>query len=181
MSERIFKSKTVFLIALLCFSAAAAFSQTYSRKQTNRRPKTNFETNYNRNFDTDERQIFELVNRERAKQNLNELEWRADLAQLARNYSEKMAQDDFFSHFEANGASVVERARAMKIKHWSKIGENLFECENLNAFDSFAVEKWMESETHRENILDESWTAAGIGIAQSNDGRIYITQVFIKK
>lgn len=177
-----FSSLKLFILSgLICLFAGGAFSQTRARKQTGFRPKPIVQTNYNRDLNADERQIFELVNGERQKYGLNELRWRADLAELARNYSNKMAQNDFFGHFEADGASVVERAKALKIKHWNKIGENLFECENLNDFDSFAVEKWMESPTHRQNVLDGDWTAAGIGIAASNDGKIYITQVFVEE
>jgi len=42
------------------------------------------------------------------------------------------------------------------------------------------VDGWMESEGHRMNILDPTYTEAGIGIARVNDYFV-ITQAFIKK
>ena len=132
-------------------------------------------------FEADTFQIFNLINAERAKYSLGLMVWDDDLAIIARDYSERMAKENFFSHFDSNGQSVLERAKTAKIKHWSKIGENLFSCENVKSFDAFAVKNWMNSPTHRENIINPDWTATGIGIAQSKDGEIFITQVFIKR
>ena len=41
-----------------------------------------------------------------------------------------------------------------------------------------AVEGWMNSQGHRENILDPSYDRAGIGVAIAEDDRVYITQNF---
>ncbi len=132
-------------------------------------------------FDSDESKIFELVNEERQKRNLNSLVWDDDVASLARNYSKQMAKDNFFDHFDSSGGTVVERAEKSKLKKWSKIGENLFSCDGAGDFNVFAVKKWMKSPSHRENILDKDWTTAGIGIAESSGGEIFITQVFIQR
>ncbi len=126
-------------------------------------------------------EIFDLVNKERRRQNLDELEWNDDLARLARDYSSKMARGKFFDHHEPNGATVVERAKDARIKKWSKIGENLFYCEGNYDFSYFAVKNWMKSPTHKDNILDADWTNSGIGIAESRGGQIYVTQVFIER
>ena len=128
----------------------------------------------------DEQRIFSLINREREKNGLGELRWQNDLARLARAYSEKMARENFFSHFERDGASVADRARESRIKNWHKIGENLFYCLGVREYDRFAVQNWMKSETHRRNILDRRLTATGIGLARSREGKIYVTQVFIE-
>ncbi len=132
-------------------------------------------------FDADEFQIFALVNAERAKRGLSQLLMDADVTKIARAYSIKMARENFFSHYDAEGNSVLERAKAARLKHWSKIGENLFSIANLAAFDRFTVKKWMDSPTHRQNILAPEWTTAGVGIAESEDGEIFITQIFIKR
>lgn len=133
-----------------------------------------------KDFDEDERQVYALINAERRKKRLGDLVWNYDLARMARAYSQKMARGNFFSHSDREGANVVSRASALNIKGWRKLGENLFYCEGTDDFDSFAVEGWMKSSGHRQNILDKNYTATGIGIAESG-GRIYITQVFIQK
>lgn len=132
-------------------------------------------------FDADNFQIFTLINAERVQNGLNALLWDDKTAEIARSYSERMANENFFSHFDSNGQNVLDRAKAAKLKHYSKIGENLFSCENVRRFDAFAVKNWMKSPTHRENILFPEWTATGIGIAKSEEGEIFITQIFIKR
>lgn len=136
---------------------------------------------YRGNLSDDENEIYNLINIERRKKGLSELDWDARLTQLARSYSKKMAKESFFSHYDRDGNSVVERALNSNVKGWSKIGENLFYSEGYGDFDSLAVRGWMNSPDHRRNILDRQFTTTGIGIAQSRDGRIYITQVFIKR
>lgn len=136
---------------------------------------------FNATLEVDERRVFDLINRERERKGLSYLEWNPELARMARSYSQQMAQGNFFSHYDASGASVVERAQAMKIKGWSKIGENLFECQGARDFASLSVEKWMKSPGHRQNILDAEYTMSGIGVAATRDGKIYVTQVFIEK
>lgn len=132
-------------------------------------------------FSDDEFQIFQLINTERHKNQLGNLEWDDKLADAARDYSQKMARENFFEHSDSNGKTVVDRVRERRIKNWSKIGENLFACGGIDDFDVFAVRGWMKSPTHRRNILDDDWTATGIGIAKSKNGEIFITQIFIEK
>lgn len=132
-------------------------------------------------FGETELDIFDLVNEQRRRSGLNELEWDGELARLARDYSRKMAREDFFDHHDPEGATVVERARNARVKNWSKIGENLFFCEGADEFSRLAVRGWMKSPTHKENILDRDWNRSGIGVFAAPDNRIYVTQVFIER
>ncbi len=132
------------------------------------------------NLSSDELQIHYLVNNERRKKGLGDLYWDNALAAMARAFSRQMARESFFSHFDRSGKSVVERARQSNIIGWSKIGENLFFCNGYDRFDSVAVRGWMNSSEHRRNILDREFNETGIGVAQTRDGRTYITQVFIR-
>lgn len=126
----------------------------------------------------DEYHIYELVNRERARMRLSQLQWDDQLADLARSYSEQMADQNFFSHYDRTGETVVQRAQQQRVKGWERIGENLFETRGLENISSFAVHGWMRSPSHRDNILDRGWDATGIGIAVARDGKVYITEVF---
>jgi len=132
------------------------------------------------NLSNDAIQIHYLVNNERRRTGLANLYWDEDLAKLARSYSRQMARESFFSHFDGDGNSVVERAAVADIRGWSKIGENLFFCEGYGDFDALAVRGWMKSPEHRRNILDRQFTTTGIGIAETRDGQTYITQVFTR-
>ena len=106
------------------------------------------------NLSNSEFQIHNLVNNERRRKGLGDLDWDDSLARLARTYSRQMARESFFSHFDRNGDSVVERAEKSNIRGWSRIGENLFFCEGYGNFDSLAVRGWMNSsEMPRRNAL----------------------------
>ena len=132
------------------------------------------------NLGGDEMQIHYLVNNERRRKGLSDLYWDNALASMARAFSRQMARESFFSHFDRNGKSVVDRARQSNIIGWSKIAENLFYCQGADQFDSIAVRGWMNSSGHRRNILDREFNETGIGVAQTRDGRTYVTQVFIR-
>lgn len=127
-----------------------------------------------------EKKILELINKERRKRRLDELSWDSRLAGLARSYSGKMARENFFGHRDSKGNSLVDRAREYNIKNWSGLGENLYFSKGIDDPTSSAVTGWLKSPGHRANLLNSSWTTTGIGIAKAKDGRIYITQVFMK-
>lgn len=128
-----------------------------------------------------ESEVYDLVNRERSRAHLGGLEWDDELAQIARDYSRRMAREGFFGHYDPNGKTVIDRAFAARLRHWSTIGENLFVCEEHTYFATTAIHGWMKSTTHRTNMLDRSWTATGVGIATASDGSILITQVFTRE
>lgn len=130
---------------------------------------------------SEERKLLQMVNLEREKRGLDNLIWNSKLADLARSFSQKMANENFFSHFDSDGNSVVERAKGMKINRWKSIGENLFMSDSYINFTQTAIKGWMKSTTHRENILNKYYDESGIGIAKSKDGKIFVTQVFMQK
>ena len=176
-------SRTVFIAALcvFLFSTISAQKITIKKSSTGRVSSNKEIKEYRGNLSDHENEIYNLINNERRKKGLSELDRDENLTKLSRSYSKKMAKESFFSHYDREGNSVVERAEDANIEGWSKIGENLFYCEGYDDFDVLAVRGWMNSPEHRRNILDRQFTSTGIGIAQSRDGRIYITQVFIKR
>ena len=129
---------------------------------------------------SDEYRILDLINDTRETQRLNPLRWDDELAAVARNYSVQMAREGFFDHRDRDGDAVEVRAERAGVNHWKRIGENLFVCQGIRNIAGFAVEEWMNSPTHRQNILDRKFTATGIGMARARNGRIYITEVFIQ-
>ena len=170
-------------VALLAILLVSSYSTVSAQKIKIRKSATGrvvATQEYRGNLADDENSIHDLVNNERRRRGLSELSWDGKLANLAREYSREMARESFFSHFDRDGNSVVERARQSNIKRWNKIGENLFFCEGYDNFDALAVRGWLDSPEHRRNMLDPQFNATGIGVARTRDGRIYITQIFIK-
>lgn len=125
-----------------------------------------------------EREAFDLINDARRRANLPPLAWDAEMLFLAREHSEAMANSGKFSHRGANGEMVDERARNVGITGWRGIGENIAANQNAKNPVAMAIECWLNSEGHRQNLLSGDWTRSGIGVAVSRDGKYYFTQVF---
>jgi len=129
----------------------------------------------------DERRAFELVNAERQKRGLRPLVWDASLARLARYHSATMARDGVLSHTDRDGLDLSGRAQVLGLHGWRALGENIAYNQGFSDPTAFAVERWMISQAHRENILNGGFTHAGLGIARAADGRIFFTQVFMER
>lgn len=120
-----------------------------------------------------EKQMFELVNQERAKVGVKTLVWSENLAKVGRQHSKDMFERGYFSHYSPEGADVGDRLEKNGI-NFSYAGENLALAPNVIR----AHAGLMSSEGHRRNILDPAFTKIGIGIV---DGGVYgemTTQVF---
>jgi uncharacterized protein YkwD len=58
--------------------------------------------------------------------------------------------------------------------HCISIGENLYQG---RGYAKDIVNAWLNSPSHRENILDPEWDSIGIGIARSSN-HIVVVQLF---
>ena len=126
-----------------------------------------------------ERAVFELINKKRAEAGLTLLIWNDDVAKIARTHSEEMANNKFFDHKGLDGSMVNNRADTVGLSKWRSIGENIAYNRGFANPLEFAVESWMKSPAHRDNILNNRWQESGIGIAIMADGTYYFTQVFL--
>ena len=126
-----------------------------------------------------ERRTFELINAERRVRGLTPLKWNNDLSTLARNHSHNMAEGGFFSHKGTDGSFVDQRAESLGMDNWAAIGENIAFIRGYDKPADTAVEKWMQSPSHRNNLLSPRWREGAVGIAVSENGTLYFTQVFI--
>ena len=126
-----------------------------------------------------EREVFDLINQQRAATGLPQLKWNDEVAKIARLHSENMAKFHFFSHQGLDGLQVNDRADLLGISNWRSIGENIAYNQGYDHPGEFAVERWMQSPGHKENVLNNRWKETGIGVAISKDKRYYFTQVFL--
>lgn len=129
----------------------------------------------------EELRIYDLVNRQRSKSGLTFLSWDESLAAIAREYSNRMAAGEFFGHVDPAGSTVKDRINTSGLRSWRSVGENLFNGRNIDDYPGLAVKMWMNSDSHRANILDTRWSYAGVGIAKAADGRVYVTQLYMQK
>ena len=119
-----------------------------------------------------ESEVVSLTNREREKAGLPALSEDWELSRVARFKSQDMHDRHYFSHTSPTYGSPFEMMRAFGLSYRSA-GENIAMGYRTPAA---VVEGWMNSDGHRANILNASFTRIGVGYVA--DGR-YWTQMFI--
>lgn len=121
---------------------------------------------------------FDLLNDERTSRGIAALTMDQTLREVARAHSEDMVDRGFFSHTNPDGLDPFDRMANAGITY-STAGENI-------AWNSFpdpvqtAVDGWMNSEGHRNNILNADFTLTGMGAANDGGAGYYFTQVFTR-
>ena len=128
-----------------------------------------------------EEQVFQAINRIREENNLAPLSAAKDLSLVARLHSRDMATRDYFSHVSPEGDNLRKRVAGNGITNWNRLAENIAMNYGYNNPATIAVKGWLESPSHRHNIFDGNLTETGIGVALDAKGRIYLTQLFVRR
>ena len=128
-----------------------------------------------------EQSTFDLINRKRVEYGLLPLIWSEDVAAVARIHSKNMAEFNFFSHRGLDSKLVSDRADSANVGRWRAIGENIAFNRGYKDPTEKAVELWLDSPTHRRNMMDAGWKESAVGVAIAVDGSYYFTQVFLTR
>lgn len=124
-------------------------------------------------------EILELVNKERVDRGCTLLVSFDDLTSSAILRAEELKES--FSHFRPDG-SYFNSAIIKDFRFNS--GENIisargFETNDIDSLAQLLVKKWMESPSHKKNLLNSKWGKTGIGVY--TDGKtVYVSQLFAK-
>ncbi|QTN00959.1 hypothetical protein ERJ70_17700 [Sediminibacillus dalangtanensis] len=121
-----------------------------------------------------EQEVVELTNQERAKQGLDPLEIDTELSKVAREKSADMARNGYFDHNSPTYGSPFDMMKQFGISY-NTAGENIAKGQRT---PEEVVNAWMNSEGHRENILNGNFTHIGVGYVEN--GNVW-TQQFIGK
>lgn len=118
-----------------------------------------------------------MTNEERAQNGAGPLTQNDLLTKAAQLKATDMATNGYFAHTSPEGKTPWYWFDQVGYKY-SMAGENLA----VNFFESRDVaEAWMESPTHRANIVKKNYTEIGIGVATgSYEGRntVFVAQLF---
>ncbi|MFS0673428.1 CAP domain-containing protein [Ornithinibacillus sp. 179-J 7C1 HS] len=121
-----------------------------------------------------ENDVVTLTNKERTQAGLNPLEIDTALSQVAREKSNDMQAKNYFSHTSPTYGSPFDMMRDFGISYRSA-GENIAAGQQT---PEEVVQAWMNSQGHRENILNANFTHIGVGY---ESGGNHWTQMFIAK
>ncbi|MGE7794146.1 CAP domain-containing protein [Lysinibacillus fusiformis] len=121
-----------------------------------------------------EQEVVKLTNAERTKAGLSPLQTDDKLMAAAREKSQDMQSNNYFSHTSPTFGSPFDRMKALGIAYKSA-GENIAQGQRS---PQEVVQAWMDSPGHRANILNGKFTHIGVGYVKSGN---YWTQQFITK
>lgn len=122
----------------------------------------------------EEKETLDLINEYRKQNGLNELKPFSELQEVARIKAEDLVNNEYFAHTSPILGTPFEMLKNNGISY-SIAGENLAG----NTTPKRAVDAWINSKSHRENILEEEFEYTGIYVIESPVyGKIYV-QLFI--
>jgi uncharacterized protein YkwD len=141
-----------------------------------------------------ERQMHASVNFERRANTVEPLEWDDTLGKLARAHSEDMAARGYFKHVNPEGLTPMKRLQEAGYDSCRLVGENIhqnnlysrtiterkrttYDWNSMEQIAASTMKAWVDSEGHRKNILQKTFTRQGIGVAVAGDDKVYITQL----
>jgi len=106
-----------------------------------------------------EREMFDLVDKERKANGLKELAWSDALRDVGRKHCLDMFERNYFSHYTPEGKSPFDRMDEAGIKY-KAAGENLAYAPSVQV----AHQGLMDSPGHRANILRPEFGHLGVGV-----------------
>lgn len=132
------------------------------------------ETNPGTSASALEAQMVDLINAERAKAGVAPLTINTKVTEVARAKSKDMIDKGYFSHTSPTYGSPFDMLKSFGVSYRTA-GENIA----MNRSMTSAHTALMNSQGHRQNILNASYKSIGVGIVTNASGYLYITQMFI--
>ncbi len=152
-------------------------------------------------------EIHRRANEVRRSKGVAVLERDARIERIARDHSKDMGQHGYFDHLDLKGRNATQRARVAEYSCVPDlqnpvpvgIGENLyagfryssyrlryygdeivaeFEWRDEAAFAREAIRAWLESDSHRRNLLHPAYRIHGIGVYVTPSMEIFVTHNF---
>ena len=128
------------------------------------------------NMTSDEKEVFDLINKQRTANGLSALQVDNEIQRVAKIKAQDMVNSNYFSHNSPTYGTPFEMLQSFKVSYRTA-GENIAG----NSSNSGAVTAWMNSSGHKANILNGNFSYTGIGVVSSPKyGKIYV-QMFIGK
>lgn len=124
-----------------------------------------------------ENQIAVLINNVRVENGLNALAADETLTNIAKTRSGDMVARGYLSHYTPEGTNVFNLIKGSGFSY-RYAGENLAQSQpaSIGSPDAF-LNAWLNSPSHRANILRAQYNKIGVGMIENGDRRV-VTTVF---
>lgn len=118
-------------------------------------------------------QVFAGVNARRAAAGLGPLRVEPRLARAAADYAKVLADSNHFSHTGPDGSTLVSRVEAAGFPFTVQVGEVI--AWGTNGWSATGVvQAWIDSPSHKEQILGAAYTRAGVGCYFTREATIVV-------
>ena len=142
----------------------------------NKTPNTTAIENATYKATSEEEELLKLINEQRAAYGLPSLKFDAELQKVAKIKAQDLVANNYFAHNSPTYGSPFDMMKSFGITY-KTAGENLAGNSSLKG----AVNAWMNSTGHRENILSNGYNYTGIGVVDSPVYGKIMVQMFIGK
>lgn len=123
-----------------------------------------------------EMQMHRLVNEDRARYGKSALTLDPELSRIARIKAEDMLKNGYFAHTSPTYGNMRQMLSSFGISY-NAASENIARSRSIY----HAEAAFLSSSTgHRQTLLGTYWTKVGIGIVQTPEGFVYVSQVFAR-
>jgi uncharacterized protein YkwD len=129
-----------------------------------------------------EKYLLDMINAERGKAGMGQVESLPELSALARSRSEDMAARNYFSHTTPEGTDVFAQLRTRNIA-FALAGEIIARstAQDYGQATEMAQQAFLNSPSHRAIMLDAKYSYVGVGHGRASDGASYFTVVFVQR
>lgn len=128
------------------------------------------------NLTSDETELLSIINSERQKNNLPNLEIDEQLQNVAKLKATDIAQNNYFSHISPTYGTPFEMLKSHNIAY-KTASENIAGNSSIKS----AFNAWISSDSHKENILSNDYNYTGIAVVDSIAYGKIIVELFIGK
>lgn len=130
-----------------------------------------------------ENQVLSLINSARESAGLPALTLSSQLTAAALRHSQDMACADFVDHTGSDGSTWYDRVASNGYANYSSARENIYVGDpDFGGTPDGAFTWWMNSQVHRDNILNATISEIGVGYVYYSDSTYggYFTVVFAR-
>ena len=124
----------------------------------------------------EENELLSLINTERTKNNLSALKIDKELQNIARLKANDLVDNNYFSHISPIYGTPFEMLKSNKISY-KTASENIAGNPSISG----AFSSWMNSESHKNNILSNDYNYTGLAVVDSIAYGKIIVELFIGK
>lgn len=121
-------------------------------------------------------EMFNLINNKREQNGISKLEILPKLEEVANIKAEDMVKNNYFAHESPQYSNPFDMMKNFGITY-KTAGENIAGNSSVEK----AFNAWMNSDSHKQNILSSAYNYVGIGIYPSEKYGYVIVVMFIRK